>query len=366
MQVWDVAATMTFYLVLSLLPGLIAISSIVALIDFTEETIWTIAGLVNDLIPAMEPSTVVTTILNLVETPGGVTALVLGLIGSLYSTSNVVAAFHRAMNRMYDTREGRHILHFRFIVFIETIVLIIALLALVLLVILGGDFSVRLGEALGFTQESVAAWNILKWPLILVMLIFLVSQAFYRGPNVHRPRYRLITTGAAVTVIVLFSGLVLTGWLLERVTVFERVFTTVNGILYVILMVWIAFIVMLAAAAWDAEMLRARQLTSGYPAGHELQLAPEHTWVLRRLDAETENRRRISAIIVENYHDAEPVTMSKTPQLAEANSFWAIREPSYRPSTGAPFHAVSTQPQESRDSYSDAESGTNGHQPDGK
>lgn len=338
MQVWDLAATMTFYLGLSLLPGLIALTSIVTLIDFTEETIWTIAELVNDLIPALEASTVVATLLNLVDTPGGVTALTLGLIGALYSASNVVAAFHRAMNRLYDTREGRPFVYFRLVVFVETLVLLIASLALVLLVVLGGDFSVRLGEALGLTQETVATWNVLKWPLILLVLTFLVSQAFYRGPNILRPRYRIVTTGATFAVIILFSALVFTGWLLERVTMFEQLFTTVNGILYVILMIWVAFIVMLAAAAWDAEMLRARQLASGYSAGQELQLATEHTWVLRKLDAESANRRRISAIIVDNYHNGEPVTTPKTLQLTESTSIWAIKEPGYRPSTGTPFH----------------------------
>lgn len=338
MQVWDLAATMTFYLVLSLLPGLIALTSILTLIDFTEETIWTIAGLVNDLIPALETTTVVATLLSLIDTPGGVTALTLGLIGSLYSASNVVAAFHRAMNRLYDTREGRPFIYFRFVVFVETLVLLIASLALVLFIVLGGDFSVRLGEAFGLTQETVATWNLLKWPLILLVLTFLVSQAFYRGPNIQRPRYRIITTGAIIAVSILFSALALTGWLLERVTIFEQLFTTVNGILYVVLMIWVAFIVMLAAAAWDAEMLRARQLASGYPAGQELQLATEHTWVLRKLDAESANRRRISAIVVDNYHSGAPITMPKTPQLGESNSIWAVKEPGYPPSTGTPFH----------------------------
>ena len=100
----------------------------------------------NDLLPALETAVVATTLLNLIDTPGGVTALTLGLIGSLYSASNVVAAFHRAMNRIYDTREGRPFLYFRFVVFLETVVLIIASLALLLLIILGGDFSQRLGQ----------------------------------------------------------------------------------------------------------------------------------------------------------------------------------------------------------------------------
>ncbi len=355
LQVWDVAATMTFYLILSLLPGLIALTSIVSLIDFTEETLWTVAGLVNDLIPALEPTWIVGTVLSLVDLPGGVTALTLGLIGAMYSASNVVAAFHRAMNRIYDTREGRPFIYFRLVVFIETLVLLVASLALLVLIILGGDFSRRLGELLGLTEETIATWNVLKWPLILLVLIFLVSQAFYRGPNVHRPRYRIISAGAVFTVIVLFTAIALTGWLLERVAIFEQVFNTVNGILYGIVMLWVAFMVMLAAAAWDAEMLRARQLASGYAASDELQLATQHTWVLRRLDAETANRRYISGIIVDNYHTGQPVTMPKTAQLTEADSFWAVRAPAYDPSTGTPFHAEtpSLVPQDSDDGDSE-------------
>src|SRR5699024_1538498 len=60
----------------------------------------------------------------------------------------------RAMNRIYDTRQGRPFVYFRFVVFIETVVLITASLALLVFIILGGDFSVRLGKMLGLTQET--------------------------------------------------------------------------------------------------------------------------------------------------------------------------------------------------------------------
>src|SRR5699024_3496375 len=107
-------------------------------------------------------------------------------------------------------------------------------------------------------------------------------------------------------------------------------------------LVWLAFIVTLAAASWDAEMLRARQLASGYEARHELQLATVHTGVLRRLDAEAENRRRLSESIVQNYSDGKPVNTAKTPQRPAAGSLWARKEPTYGASPGAPAHAAVT------------------------
>src|SRR5690625_7357937 len=52
MQVWDVEATLTFYMHFAVLPALSALTSMVSLVDFTEEDVWTIGGLVDDLIPA--------------------------------------------------------------------------------------------------------------------------------------------------------------------------------------------------------------------------------------------------------------------------------------------------------------------------
>ena len=47
--------------------------------------------------------------------------------------SNGVAAFHRALHRVYDTREGRPFLWFRTIVFGETVLIVaVVLLAIIL------------------------------------------------------------------------------------------------------------------------------------------------------------------------------------------------------------------------------------------
>lgn len=338
-QVWDVAATMTFYLLLSVLPGIVAILSLVSLIGMADETVATVARLVSELLPSLNTQAVTETLLMLVRSGSGAVAFTLGLIGLLYSSSNVIAAFHRAMHRIYDTREGRPYVVFRFVVFVETLVLIGSLLALVFLLILGGDFSVRVGEFFGLAAESLLVWNTLKWPLILLVLIVLVSLAYYRGPNAVLPRYRIITAGGAMTVLVLFGLLALTGWLLENFAVFSEVLYTVNGLIYVVTSFWVGFMVLLGGAIWDAEFLRARQLSAGQPAWEELQLATRFDWVLQNLDHAAQRSRFISKVIKHSVTSGQPVTMTRTAQLAESGTFWAINDPSYNPSTGTPFHA---------------------------
>lgn len=337
MQVWDVAGTMTFYAMLSVLPALVSVVSLVSLLGLQEETVQAAAGLIHELVPSMDPNTISSTVLALGNTGGGVLGLVAGLLGSLYSASNVLAAFHRAMHRLYDTREGRPFLLFRARVALETIGVMLVTIAVLLLITVGGDFSERLGTMLGFTTESVATWNTVKWWVILAVLIIAVSTAYYSTPNVQLPRYRLVTAGGAFSVLVLFFALRTVGWLMDSVSTFSQILTTLNGVIVIIVMTWVATMVLIAGAAWDAEVLRARQLAAGLPAWDTLQLRTVHTRVLEDLDRQAAEEHRVGRIIARAADTQEPITTVKTARLAESGSLFAIEPGKHRLTTGTPY-----------------------------
>src|SRR5699024_12395501 len=91
--------------------------------------------------------------------------------GSLLSASNGVAAFHRALHRVFDTREGRPFLWFRTIVFGETVLIVAVAVLAIGMIIMGGEASQRIGEFIGIPRIAFAAWNLVKWPILLVILI---------------------------------------------------------------------------------------------------------------------------------------------------------------------------------------------------
>lgn len=339
LQVWDVAASMTFYATLSVLPALVAVVSLVSLAGFAEETVQAGAQLLHELMPGLDPDLAASALLALGDTSGGVVGVVLGLVGVLISASNAVASFHRAMHRIYDTREGRKFLWFRTIVFLETLGLLLALIVVLVLIVVGGDFSVRLGHVLGLTSETVALWNGLKWPAILVLLIVAVSLAYYRGPNVKLPRWKLMTAGGVVAVVVLFAAVRLLGWLAESFGAFDQVLGTLNGAILVLTLVWAGCIVLLAGAAFDAEMLRGRQLATGLPAWDQLQLRTRNTGVLRFLEETASRARGTARTVAEAAQDGEPVRRPRSLWLAEAGTLWAVDAPERDVSTGTPFGA---------------------------
>ena len=342
-QVWDVAAAMTFFAVLALLPTMVALVSTVSLLGLQEETLATAAGLVHEIWPALSPQAVESTILTLGSQATGTTAVVLGTLGALFSASGAVGAFHRAMHRIHDTREGRRLPLFRLVVFLETLALTAGAVVVLLLVVLGGDLSARIGRTVGLTQEAVDLWNLAKWPVILAIIMAVVSAAYQLGPNVRQPRYRAFSPGSVATVLLLFGATALLGWVTDNLSQTQLVgwITSAIGIL---MLAWVTVIVLLAGAAFDAELLRARQLAVGLDAAEEIQLASRHTAVLEDLERMEQRQHRVGRIVTKAARSGEPVTVPRTRLLAESGTLFAVEPRAGKTtadlSTGRPFHTV--------------------------
>ncbi|CAM3569259.1 YihY/virulence factor BrkB family protein [Micrococcus flavus] len=341
-QVWDVAAAMTFFGALSLLPTLIALVSLVSLLGLRQTTVDAAAGLASEVWPALSSDAVRDWILGLGASATGPLALTLGALGAVFSASGAVGAFHRAMHRIYDTREGRTLLRFRLVLFVETLALMLGLVLVIVLVVLGGDLSARLGEAVGLAEQTVRTWNLVKWPVILVLIMLAVTLAYRRGPNVRPPRYRPLSLGAVSVVVMLFAATLVLGWITDRFGELEIV-GRINSAIGILALGWLACIVMMAGAALDAEVLRARQLAVGADAADELQLATRHTGMLEELDRTQRRYRRLGHLVTEAARSGEPLTARRTPLLAEEGTLFSVDAPRRSPAdltSGTPFHAA--------------------------
>ncbi|MGJ5610045.1 YihY/virulence factor BrkB family protein [Micrococcus luteus] len=341
LQVWDVAAAMTFFGALSLLPTVVALLSVVSLLGVEEETVDAAAHLAAEIWPSLTPDVVREWILTLGSAGPGTGAVVLGAVGTVVSASGAVAAFHRAMHRIHDTREGRPFLHFRLVVFVETLALMLGAVLITILVVVGGDLSQRLGQAVGLPEETVQTWNVVKWPVILVVIALIVTLAYRLGPNVRQPRYRPLSLGAVAVVVLLFGATVALGWITDRFGQFAVV-GRINSAIGVLALAWVACIVLLAGAAFDAEVLRARQLAVGIDASVEIQLATRHTAVLEDSERYEARNRRLARLVADAVRAGEDLTIEATPLLSEEGRLLAVESGRRGPedvSSGSPFHA---------------------------
>lgn len=335
MQVWDVAGTMTFYAVLSLFPGAVAVVSLMSMIGIEPDALIALSGMITEIFPALDPRPFISAILAVSSTNGGVLALTLGTVGSLLSASNGVAAFHRAMHRVFDTREGRPFLWFRTIVFGETVLIVSVVLLAIGMLLVGGDASQRIGDLIGIPRIAFETWNLVKWPILLVILIIGVSLAYYSFPNVRLPRYRFMTLGSILSVLVLFGTALLLGRLMVYATRFTEVLTVLNGLIGILLLLWISSIMIIAGAALDAEFLRARQIASGIDAWDHLDLEPHATHTLDFLASDAAHAEELGRAVAEANRSGQALHRERGPWIVDARSLLAVNPPRHRRITSA-------------------------------
>ena len=105
-QCTDLAAALTYYAVLALFPALLALVSLLGLVGQQGKTDQLI-GVLADIGAGSVADTLKGPLQQLTENSSAGLALVVGVVGALWSASGYVGAFGRAMNRVYEIREGR-------------------------------------------------------------------------------------------------------------------------------------------------------------------------------------------------------------------------------------------------------------------
>ncbi|MFK4034788.1 YihY/virulence factor BrkB family protein [Nonomuraea wenchangensis] len=269
----DLAAGLTYYAVLSIFPALIVLVSVFGLLGRGDAAAQLSGVMV--LVPAEVRDLMVTSIQAAQNGAGAASAVaVVGLVVALWSASGYIAAFIRAGNAIYDIGEGRP--------FWKTTPLRIGLtlLATVLLalgaiaVTLTGDLAAALGRALGLDEAAVLAWDILKWPLMVLVATGLIMLLYWAAPNVRQPGLRWISPGSVLAIVlwVVVSG----GFALYAANFasYGKTYGALAGIVVFLVWLWLSNMALLLGAEFDAELIRQRSIAAGRPAEREPYAVP--------------------------------------------------------------------------------------------
>jgi membrane protein len=190
---------------------------------------------------------------------------VVGIVLALWSASGYVAAFMRASNAIYEVDEGRPIWKTAPIRLGMTLALVIMLVASVVIIVVTGSVAGQVGSALGIGGAAVLTWNILKWPVLLVIVAMMISLLYKASPNVRQPKFRWITPGGALAVL---SWLVASGLFALYVSFsgsYNKTYGTLATVIVFLVWLWISNIAILLGLEFDAETQRERAIRAGMP-----------------------------------------------------------------------------------------------------
>jgi membrane protein len=268
----DWAASLTYYAVLSIFPGLIVITGAVGLLG--PEATKMLTDSINSVPIGQGRDLFVGAIQN-AHTGAGLLA-VIGLLGALWAASGYIGGFMRANNAVYGVAEGRPLWKTVPLQLGLTLALMVMLAVSALGLAVSGPIADQVGQWVGIGSTGLLIWGIAKWPVIVILVSLAICLLYWAAPNVRqpKPRFLWLTAGSVLAVLLWLIASVGFAIYVANFASYNKTYGSLAGVIVFLVWLWISNLAVLLGAAFDAELARGRQLAVGEPADHEPFLDP--------------------------------------------------------------------------------------------
>lgn len=280
-ELTDRAAALTYYGVQAVFPGLLVLVSIIGLLGHSETQ--TLLDNLNQLTPGAVTSVLKTVIDNAQHRSSAGLMGIVGLVLALWSASGYVAAFMRAANQVYGMPEGRPIWKTVPTRLGITLFTVVCLVAGLVIVVATGTIASRIGGALGVGSTAVLVWEIVKWPVLLVLFVLMLAVLYSMAPNVRHGGFRWLSPGAVLAVVIWLIASGLFAVYVANFSSYNKTYGSLATVIVFLVWLWISNLAILLGVEFDAELDHERALREGVPEDAEVFSVPKDT---RKFDEE--------------------------------------------------------------------------------
>jgi membrane protein len=260
----DWAAALTYYGVLAIFPSAIVVVALVRLVADGEAAFDTLFGIAQDLLPPSVTDDIRDPLRQVVTRQSAGSVLVsFGLLGALWSASGYVGAFTRASNAIYEVEEGRPFYRLRPLQLGLTAIALVLMALVAGALLVSGPVAEAVGDALGLGDSLVTAWEIGKWPVLILIIAGLLTMLFWIAPNVQQPRFRWLTVGGAVALFGWLLGSIGFGVYVANFGSYDKTYGSLGAIIAFLVWLYVSNCAVMLGVEVNAELQRGRLLQAG-------------------------------------------------------------------------------------------------------
>ncbi|MDR2620680.1 MAG: YihY/virulence factor BrkB family protein [Propionibacteriaceae bacterium] len=271
----DQAGALTYYMILSAFPLLLAVVSLLSLLGVADTLVPALEQLLDSVVSQEVAQFLAGLVRGFLTGTGATWTLLLAVLVAIWSASKYVAAFGRAMNTVFGVVEGRPFLKLKAMQLLLTASMIVAIVMALAAMILSDPVTQWLDETLHIGSTLTKTWLALRTPLAISLVSAVLAALYYITPNVRRRRRALLSVGAVVAilaVIVVFWGFGLYLNVFDGTSNYTKTYGALAGGVLALFSMWLINFVALIGAEVDAQLERLRELANGLPAERQLLL----------------------------------------------------------------------------------------------
>lgn len=284
----DLAAALTYYAVLSIVPGLIVLVSLLGLLGPAAAD--ELVNQAQQIAPGSSGDFVRTLITQAQENKQGAgLGAIIGLAIALWSASGYVAAFMRASNVVYGIGEGRPIWKTTPIRLGVTLIAVVLLVICTVIVVASGPVAQQIGDFLKLGDTAVTVWSIAKWPVLFVLVSVLLAILFWASPNARQGGIRWVSPGGVIAVLIWLVISVAFAFYIANFSSYDQTYGSLAGVVIFLVWLWLTNIALLLGAEINAELDHGRAIAEGLPEDVQPFAEPRDT---RKLDDDEKEAAR--------------------------------------------------------------------------
>jgi membrane protein len=134
----------------------------------------------------------------------------------------------------------------------------------------------------------VQVWDIAKWPVLVLLVSFMLAILYWAAPNVKHPGFRWLSPGGILAVaawLIASAGFAL---YVANFSSYNKTYGALAAVVVFLVWLWISNIAILLGAEFNAELERGRYIEAGNPPEREPFIEPRDTRKMKAKEARAE------------------------------------------------------------------------------
>jgi membrane protein len=269
-----VAAGVAFYAFLALVPALIAVVAVYGLVANPADVKDQITSFTSAL-PQDAQKLLSSQLSSITRNAGSGTgiAAAIAIAAALWSASSGIAALNTGLTVVNRENETRGMLKRRMLALVLTLFAVAGILVMLALVVALPS----LLDSIDIGGIGSTAFELARWPLLAGMLLVGLAVIFRYGPQRRRPRWRWVSPGAIVAMIVGLVASIGFSIYVSLLGNYNKTYGALGAIIIMLLWLYLMAFAVLFGAAMNAEL--ERQTTRDTTAGDEQPMGERGTYV---------------------------------------------------------------------------------------